>query len=165
EEQNKRERRTRRARRNSHLVSLRPLRFLRSLFVTQIAVAGAVDERSEDRLQKRGARCRQTHGDWRSDHTAKRAIESVFGLEFPAAPRRELIVNARPAVGQRAKRGLRGEFAAANGEPQSVASHRIDKAGGIAGEEQAVRRRYPGGIDRQRTDDRRGGHEPCARKS
>ena len=111
---------------------------------------------------QRACRC-QTHGNWGSDHAAQRAIESVLGGEFPAAPRRELIVNARPAMGQRAKRGLCGEFAAANGKPQSVAGHRIDKAGGVAGEHQAVRQRRPGGIDGERTDDRWGGQTNRAR--
>ena len=95
------------------------------------------DERSQDRWQIPCAGRRQTHGDRRADQAAQRAVESPLGAELPAAPRREPIVDAGPAVRERAKRGLRGEFAAADGEAQAVAGHRIDEAGGVAGEQQA----------------------------
>ena len=50
----------------------------------------------------------------------------------------ERCVDTGPAVFERSKGSESGQFAAANREPQAVAGHRIDEAGGVAGEQQTV---------------------------
>ena len=52
---------------------------------------------------------------------------------------RELDVGIRPAAGERRERRLGGELAAAQGEAQAIAGHRIDEPGGIAGQQQPGR--------------------------
>ena len=47
-------------------------------------------------------------------------------------------MNARPAVVEHLQRRRGNELAAADREAQAVAGHRIDEAGGVAGEQQAV---------------------------
>ncbi len=65
-------------------------------------------------------------------------------------------MDARPAVRERVEGGGGGELAAADREAQSVAGHRIDEAGGVAGEQQTVDRRGRD-VDRERPEhDRRG---------
>ena len=67
-----------------------------------------------------------------------------------------------PAILERGERRVGGELGAAHREAQAVAGHRIDEAGGVAGEQQ------PGhagraGVDRERAEDRRRGDAARAR--
>ena len=72
-------------------------------------------------------------------------------------------MNARPAAGERIERGERGELTAADREAEAVAGHRVDEAGGVAGEQQPVgrarasRRRRAGPARRAARPSRAGG--------
>ena len=65
---------------------------------------------------------------------------------------------------ERLERGARRELGSANGEAQPVARHRIDEAGGIAGEEQTVEPAVAD-FDGQRSEDDGRADQPRARKS
>ena len=68
-------------------------------------------------------------------------------------------MDAGPAVRERVERGRGGQLAAAHREAQAVAGHRIDEAGGVAGQQQAVDR----GASRTRPPAARA--RPAARRS
>ena len=73
-------------------------------------------------------------------------------------------MNTAPAVREGVNRRARRQLSSGNGEPQAVAGHRIDEAGGIAGQQEAVDRR-PADVHGQRSEHDRWSHHPRARES
>ena len=59
-----------------------------------------------------------------------------------------------PGILERGERRVGGELGAAHREAQAVAGHRIDEAGGVAGEEQTGHAGRTG-VDRERAEDGR----------
>ena len=67
-----------------------------------------------------------------------------------------------PGILERGERRVGGELGAAHREAQAVAGHRIDEAGGVAGEQQAGHAGRAG-VDGERAEDRRRGDPARAR--
>ncbi len=111
----------------------------------QVAVAGVRDDpraRRPGAMRAPAAAARTSAR--RRDQRAERAVE---------APLRRRTRDGAPAPGGPARRtsraraprsaATRGQLAAADGEAQAVAGHRIDEAAGVAGEQQASRNPTP----------------------
>ncbi len=92
------------------------------------------------------------------------AVEPPLGGELAASPLGERRVDAGPAVLERREGGFGGQFAAAHGEAEPVAGHRIDEAGGVARDQQSVDRPRPG-VHGERAEDGRRLHGARAGES
>src|SRR5262249_43798571 len=117
-----------------------------------VAVAGPRDDGAQHRGCDARAEGGGVDGARRRNERAQRAIEPHLAGERASAPAGERGVHAGPAVRQRMERRFGGQVAAPGRDPQAVGGHRIDEAGGVAGEEESVER-SAARVDGQRSED------------
>jgi hypothetical protein len=89
----------------------------------------------------------------RRDQRANGTVESPLAREHHVALVRDAVVNAVPAMFKCRQRRLSSELRASDRETQAVAGHRIDKPGGVTGEQQPLNG-AGADVDRQRTEHR-----------
>src|SRR5262249_37013294 len=115
-------------------------------------VARIADRSLEDPGRGEGSDTRKFHGDGAIDQSAYGAVEAPLRAKLTLAEAAKLRVGTAQTPAEGSERNLTRQFSAADGEPQTVAGHRIDEARRIAGEQQpghaGVRR-----VNGERTED------------
>src|SRR5881296_2799182 len=102
--------------------------------LSDVDIARKTNEEADRRLPLPRHLRRHVKRARRADQRAQAAVHAPFRLELARARGLETGAGGN-ACGQLAERRFRRQLAAAQREPQSVAGHRIDEAGRIAGEQ------------------------------